>query len=186
MPVRALSRLFRGQGTAALTAAGLCARVPPQVWHKAWGTHCQAAGSGTEGLTSWAPDISRIALTNDRLAPLEEGLGTFRDTKRPGTGWKRLTLPAAAFLHRFLPPGLPTGVPKGRPDGRVSPSRRPRLPQLRTRLAADLLSAPAPAGALPRAPAPPAPTPAADQGCRPCGGRLLFLGRRAPHPREPP
>ena len=34
VPVRALSKLCRGTCKAALTTAGLCAPVPPQVWHQ--------------------------------------------------------------------------------------------------------------------------------------------------------
>ena len=103
VPVRALSRLFRGQCKAALTTAGLSDSVPPQVWHKDWVTHGQPAG------TSFAPSISRIALTNHRLETCEDGQVTCRFKKGRGAGWKRLTLPAAACIHRVLPHGLPRG-----------------------------------------------------------------------------
>jgi hypothetical protein len=73
LPVRALSRLFRGKCKAALPPTGLDALVPPQVWHTAWVTHCQPAGPGTEGLAYFAPYIYRIALTNNRLETLEAG-----------------------------------------------------------------------------------------------------------------
>jgi hypothetical protein len=187
VPVRALSRLFRGKFKAALTtAADLCALVPPQVWHKDWVTHCQPAGTGTEVLTYFAPYIYRIALTNNRLETLEDGQVTFRFKKRNGAGWKRLTLPAEAFISRFLQHVLPRGFCKVRSYGLLSPSRRKMLPQIRTLLAADLTTAPAPKGESPRAPTTPPPTPAADRRCRHCGGRLIFLGRLAPHTREPP
>jgi hypothetical protein len=186
VPVRALSRLFRGKFKAALTATDLCDSVPPQVWHQAWVTHCQPAGTGTEVLTYFAPYIYRIALTNNHLETLDDGQVTFRFKRRGGAGWRRLTLPAEAFIHRFLQHVLPRGFPKVRAYGLLSPSRRKRLPQLRTLLTTDLLTAPTPEGASPRAPALPSPTPAADQGCRHCGGRLVFLGHLARHPREPP
>jgi hypothetical protein len=95
-------------------------------------------------------------------------------------------LPAEAFIHRFLQHVLPRGFCKVRSYGLLSPSRRQRLPQLRALLAVDLPTAPAPERASPRAPAPPSSTPAADRGCRHCGGRLVFLGRLAPYPRAPP
>jgi hypothetical protein len=134
-PVRALSKLFRGKCTAALTTAGLCAPVPPQVWPKDWVTHYKPAGTGTEVLTYFAPYIYRIALTNNRLEKLEDGHVTFRFQKRNGVGWKRLTLPAEAFIHRFLQHVLPKGVPKVRSYGFLSPSQRKVLPQIRTLLA---------------------------------------------------
>jgi len=149
-------------------------------------TPCPPAGTGTEGLTSFAPSLARLALTNPRVEALADGPGTFRLPKRHGAGWKRLTRPAEAFLHRFRQPGLPRGFCTVRASGLLRPRRRHRLPQRRTRLAAPLPTAPAPEGASPRAPAPPPPRPAADRGCRPCGGRLGVLGRLAPPPREPP
>jgi Putative transposase len=186
LPVRALSRLFRGKCKAALTTTGLDALVAPQVWRKAWVTHCQPAGTGTEVLASFAPYIYRIALTNNRLESLEDGHVTFRFKKRRGAGWKRLTLPADAFLHRFLQHVLPRGFCKVRAYGLLRPSRRQRLPQLRTLLAADLPTAPPPERTSSRTTATPLPTPAVDRGCRHCGGRLVFLGRLTRHPREPP
>jgi hypothetical protein len=186
VPVRALSRLFRGKFHAALTPTGLAQHVPPQGGHTDWGTHCQPAGSGREVLTSFAPSIYRIALTNNRLEALEDGQVTFRYKKRTGTGWQRLTLPAEAFIYRFLQHVLPKGVPTVRAYGLLSPSRRQGLPQIRALLAANLSTASAAASSAPRAPAPPPPTPAADRRCRHCGGRRGFLGRLARPPREPP
>lgn len=186
VPVRALSALFRGTFKAALTTAGLHPPVPPQVWHKDWVTHWKPAGTGTEVLTYFAPSIYRIALTNNRLETLEDGHVTFRVKKRSGTGWHRLTLPADAFIHRFLQHVLPKGFPKVRSYGFLSPSRRTVLPQLRTLVAACPRNAPAPESKPPRAPHQPRPTPAQERRCKQCGGPLVFLGRLSPHPRKPP
>ena len=186
VPVRALSKLFRGKFKGALTTAGLCKPVPPQVWHKSWVTHCAPAGTGTEVLTSFAPSISRIALTTNRLETLEDGHVTFRVTKRNGAGWKRLTLPAEAFIHRFLQHVLPRGFIKVRYYGVLSPSRRKVLPQIRTLLAASPSNDPATESAPPRDRPQARPAPAQERRCRTCGGPLVFLGRLSPHPREPP
>ena len=186
VPVRALSRLFRGKFKAALTTAGLYDSVPPQVWHKDWVTHCQPAGTGTEILTYFAPYIYRIALTNNRLETLEDGHVTFRFKKRSGAGWQRLTLPAEAFIHRFLQHVLPRGFIKVRSYGILSPSRRPVLPQIRTLLAACPSNDPAAESAPPRAGHQTCPAPTQERRCRICGGPLVFLMRLAPHTREPP
>jgi Putative transposase/Transposase zinc-binding domain len=186
IPVRALSRLFRGKFKAALTTAGLYDLVPPQGWHKEWVTHCQPAGTGTEVLAYFAPYIYRIALTNNRLETLEDGHVTFRFKKRSGAGWKRLTLPAEAFIHRFLQHVLPRGFGKVRYYGFLSPSRRKMLPQVRTLLAT------CPSNNLGMERTPPQdrhlPQPVLEQErrCRTCGGLLVFLVRLSPHPREPP
>ena len=186
VPVRALSRLFRGTCKAALTTAGLCAPVPPQVWHKDWVTHCQPAGTGTEVLTYFAPSIYRIALTTNRLETLEDGHVTFRFKKRSGAGWHRLTLPAEAFIHRFLQHVLPRGFIKVRSYGILSPSRRKVLPQIRTLLAACPSNDPAAQSAPPRDGHQTWPAPAQERRCRICGGPLVFLVRLSPHTREPP
>ena len=184
VPVRALSRLFRGKCKAALTTADRGAPVPPQVWQKDWVTHCTPAGTGTEVLTYFAPYIYRIALTNNRLETLADGHVTFRFKKRASAGWKRLTLPVDAFIHRFLQHVLPKGFPKVRSYGLLSPSRRKVLPQIRTLVAACLSTASAPEHSP--LPTPGKPPPTAERRCRQCGGVLVVLGRLSPHPREPP
>jgi Putative transposase/Transposase zinc-binding domain len=186
VPVRALSRLFRGKFKAALTTAGLCDPVLSQVWHKDWVTHCQPAGTGTEVLTYFAPYIYRIALTNNRLETLEDGHVTFRFKKHSGAGWKRLTLPAEAFIHRFLQHVLPRGFIKVRAYGILSPSRRKVLPQIRLLLAACASKAAAVERVPRRDGHQPCPTPTQERRCRICGGPLLFLVRLSPHTREPP
>jgi hypothetical protein len=186
VPVRALSKLFRGKCKAALPTAGLCEPVPPQVWDKDWVTHCQPAGTGTEVLPSFAPSIYRSALSNNRLEALEDGSVTFRFTKRTGAGWKRLTLPADAFIHRFLQHGLPRGFITVRSYGLLSPSRRKVLPQSRTLLAACPSNAPVTESAAPRDRQQTRPARAPARRCRTWGEPLVCLRRLSPHPREPP
>ena len=186
VPVRALSRLFRGKFKAALTTAGLHTPVPPQVWHKDWVTHCQPAGTGPEVLAYFAPYIYRIAITNNRLETLEDGHVTFRVKKRNGTGWKRLTLPAETFIHRFLQHVLPRRFSKVRAYGLLSPSRRIGLPQIRTLLAACFSNTLVPPHPLPSDRPPPRPVPEPERRCRTCGGLLVCLVRLSPHLREPP
>jgi hypothetical protein len=186
VPVRALSRLFRGKFKAALTTAGLGDSVPPQVWHKAWVTPCQPAGTGTEVLTYFAPYIYRIALTNNRLETFEDGQGTFRFKKGRGAGWKRLTLPAEAFIHRFLQHVLPRGVINVRSYGILSPSRRKVLPQIKALLAACPSNDPVMESPPPQNRPLPRPIPEQERRCRTWGGLLVFLARLSPYPRSPP
>ena len=186
VPGRALARRFRGTCQAALPPAGLAQRGPPQVWDQAGGTPGPPAGTGPEGLAACAPSLSRLASTPKRLEALDAGPVPCRGTKRPGTGWTRLPLPAAAWLHRFLPPGLPKGCPTVRASGLVRPRRRTGLPQRRTRLAAGPSHAPAAARAPARPRPQPSPSPTQARRGRGWGGLLICLGRRAPYPREPP
>jgi hypothetical protein len=186
VPVRARSRLFRGKFQAALTTAGLCECLHSQGWHQDWVTHCQPAGTGTAVLAYFAPYIYRIARTNNRLEKLEDGHVTFRFKRRRGAGWKRLTLPAEPCIPRFLQHVLPWRFSQVRAYGLLRPSRRQGLPQLRRLLAAGLSHALVTQSPPPQERPPPRPGPGQERRCRTCGGLLVFLGRRSPHPREPP
>jgi len=186
VPVRALSRLFRGKFKAALTTAGLCDPVPSQVWHKAWVTHGQPAGTGTEVLSYFAPSIYRIALTNNRLETLEDGHVTFRFKQRPSPGWKRLTLPAEVLLHRFLQHVRPRGCINVRSYGLLSPSRRKVLPPIRTLVAACPSTASAAESGSHRDPPQTGPAPTPERRGKQGGGPLVCLVRLSPPTREPP
>lgn len=130
VPVRARARLLRGTCKAALPTAGLHPPVPPQVWNNAWVTHCQPAGTGTEVLSDLAPSLRRRAITNKRLEKLDNGPGTCRLQESGRHTWKHRTLPAEAFLPRFLQQVLPRGGIKVRYDGLLSPRRRKGLPPI--------------------------------------------------------
>jgi putative transposase len=186
VPVRARSKIFRGQFKAALTKAGLVEHVPPQVWQKAWVVHCEPAGTGNEVLTYLAPDIRRMAITNNRIEKLEDGHVTFRFKESGSQVWKHLTLPAEAFIRRFLPHVLPKGFLKVRYYGFLSPHRRGALAQIRTLLkACPSHDRPAESGQN-RARQDPPPAPAEELHCRQCGGQLVLLLQLSPNIRGPP
>jgi hypothetical protein len=136
VPVRALSKIFRGKFKEALTKAGLVEHVPPQVWQKDWVVHCEPAGTGNEVLTYLVPYIRRIAITNNRIEKLEDGRVTFRFKESGSLVWKHLTLPAEEFIRRFLQHVLPKGFRKVRYYGFLSPHGRQALAQSRTLLQA--------------------------------------------------
>jgi hypothetical protein len=186
VPVHALSTLFRGKFQAALTPTGLLAHVPPQVWTKGWMTHCQAAGTGTEVLSYFAPYLYRVAITNSRLEKCEDGHVTFRVKERTSRAWTHRTLPVEEFIRRFLQHVLPKGFTKVRYYGVLSPSRRPALAQSRTLLAAYPHYDQATQGSHDQDRREPPPTPEAALHCRACGGPLVFLYRLVPHKRRPP
>jgi hypothetical protein len=186
VPVHALSRLFRGKFRAALTTTGLCTHVPPQVWAKGWITHGQAAGTGTEVLAYFAPSLSRVAITNNRLEKLENGHVTFRVKERERTAWTPRTLPAEEFIRRFLQHVLPKRFSKVRYCGFLSPRRRSSLAQIRTLLATcphhDSAATNGHNWERPETSL----APEAVWHCRKCGGQLVFLVRLSPTKRGPP
>jgi Putative transposase/Transposase zinc-binding domain len=134
LPVRALSKLFRGKMKTALHETACFQQLPAKVWKQEWVVHCEAVGSGLGALKYLAPYIFRVALSNNRLVKLENDRVTFR-YRDTDTGAERLcTLNAEDFIHRFLQHVLPKGFVKVRYYGLFSPGLRRSLSILRQQL----------------------------------------------------
>jgi hypothetical protein len=112
VPAAALSKLCRGKVKHELTHANLLAHLPASLWHRPWGTHCEPAGTGSEVIAYLAPDIRRIAITNNRIEKLADG---------HVTSWQCRTLPAQEFIRRFLQHVLPKGFITVRDYGFLRP-----------------------------------------------------------------
>jgi hypothetical protein len=134
VPVKALSKLFRGKLREALKGCACSKGIPATVWKQAWVVHCEPVGSGVAALKYLAPYIFRVALSNKRLLKLAEDQVTFR-YQATDTGQERqCTLGAEEFIHRFLQHVLPKGFVKVRYYGLFSPGQRQRLAQVRSQL----------------------------------------------------
>lgn len=174
LPVRALSRLFRGKLQQALRETNCYARIPTTVWQQDWVVHCEGVGSGLNALKYLAPYIFRVALSNNRLLQLKNDRVTFRYRDTETAAEKRCSLGAHEFIHRFLQHVLPKHFVKVRYYGLFAPTRRTRLNTLRNSLL--LLADPA---------TPPADSTAMSSGlpvgqphsipCPRCGQPMLFL-----------
>jgi hypothetical protein len=196
LPVRVLSRLFRGKFLAALTAAhaigrlGLHGQLQPladpaafAAWlmplHKQdWVVYAKPPWGGPEQVLKYlARYTHRVAISNARLVALADGHVMFRyhdyaDGRRP----KTMTLTADEFLRRFLMHVLPRGFVKVRHYGLLANRyREAKLHRCRQLLLVVGVAAALPA-AVAVVPSEPPPCPA-------CGGRLwrvvLRLRRRS-------
>jgi len=136
LPVRALSRVFRGKLQQALRGTDCYARIPARVWQQEWVVHCEGVGSGLQALQYLAPYIFRVALSNNRLLKLENDRVTFRYRDTETGAQKRCSLGAQEFIHRFLQHVLPHHFVKVRYYGFFAPTRRARLIALRNCLLA--------------------------------------------------
>lgn len=89
LPVRALSRIFRGKLKEALCHTSCYKHIPAKVWQQEWVVHSEPVGSGLGALKYLAPYIFRVAISNNRILKLENDRVTFRyrDTE---TGAERL------------------------------------------------------------------------------------------------
>jgi hypothetical protein len=134
LPVRALSRLFRGKFQQALRRTACYVRIPAHVWQQEWVVHCEAVGSGLSALKYLAPYIFRVALSNNRLLKLEGDRVTFRYRATETGTEKRCTLNAEEFLHRFLQHVLPKGFVKVRYYGFFAATQRVRLTAVQQQL----------------------------------------------------
>jgi hypothetical protein len=170
LPVRALSRVFRGKLQQALRDTPCYARIPTHVWQQEWVVHCEPVGSGRNALKYLAPYIFRVAISNNRILKLEEDRVTFRYRATETGAEKRCTLGAEEFIHRFLQHVLPKGFVKVRYYGFFAPTQRARLNTLRNSLllAASPADQPATAHGSPALPAHPI-------LCPHCGKPMLFL-----------
>jgi putative transposase len=134
LPVRALSRLFRGIFRQAVRSTPAGAEIPSAVWTQAWVVHCQSVGTGETALKYLAPYIYRVALSNRRLVKLDHDCVTFRYRTSSTGETKFCTLPVEAFLHRLLQHVLPKGFVKVHAYGIFAPGHRRRLAALRQQL----------------------------------------------------
>lgn len=96
---------------------------------------CRRVGTGAAALKYLAPYIFRVALSNNRIVRLADEQVTFRYIDGATHQPKTCTLPALAFLQRFLQHVLPRGLVKVRQFGLFSRRYGPLLAQLRAQLA---------------------------------------------------
>lgn len=134
LPVRALSRIFRGKLLDALRSTPCYKSIPSKVWQQEWVVHCEPVGSGLGALKYLAPYIFRVAMSNNRILKLENDHVTFRYRDTETGTEKRCTLGAEDFIHRFLQHVLPKGFVKVRYYGLFSPGKRKTLSALRHQL----------------------------------------------------
>lgn len=128
VPVRALSRLFRGLVLDRIRKQFEEIHLPGSLWQKDWVVHCKPAVQGTATVLNYlARYIHRVAITNNRILSAEDGKVTFRWKKPGGAQTKTMTVSAEEFIRRFLQHVLPAGVHKVRYYGLWSPSHRQNL-----------------------------------------------------------
>jgi hypothetical protein len=130
--VKPLGQLFRAKFRAGLAKTPWAREVDGRAWKHAWVVDCRPVGSGATALKYLAPDIFRIALSNNRIERVANDAVTFRYTDGKTGEQKRATLPVDAFISRFLAHVLPKGFVKVRSYGLLHPSKRPLLTQARS------------------------------------------------------
>jgi hypothetical protein len=135
VPTAALAKLVRGKLKAALEQRRPDLIVPSAVWTKPWVAHCTAWGDGAEAVLRYlARYVFRAAITNNRIAGLDDTGVTIRHKDRASGRWRRTRLGGHEFMRRFLQHVLPKGLHKVRYYGLWHPSRREQAAQARLML----------------------------------------------------
>jgi hypothetical protein len=145
VPVRALAKLVRGKLRAALSKRLPGLVLPNAAWSKPWVVHCTAWGKGEEAVLRYlARYVFRIAITNSRIAGLDETGVSIRHKHRSSNRWRTLRLSGHEFMRRFLQHVLPKGLHKVRYYGLWHPARREQAARARLLLLLGHPAAPRP------------------------------------------
>ena len=115
-----LARIFKGKFKSAMKAANLFNQIDASAWEQEWVVDSQAAGNGQTSLRYLARYIFRVAISNNRIKSIENGIITFQYKDRDKKKWKTMSLEAMEFIRRFLQHVLPTGFMKIRHYGFLS------------------------------------------------------------------
>jgi len=178
LPVRVLSRVYRGKFLAGLRALAAQGKLPlpdlRPLYAKDWVVYAKPPFGGPEQVLKYlARYTHRVAISNHRLVKLDGGRVTFRyrdyaDSRKE----KRLTLSAEEFLRRFVTHVLPRGFMKIRHYGLLaSRQREARLRQARQLLLPKLALATGAASAI---------EPAEPARCPHCGSVRRMRGALLP------
>lgn len=124
LPVRVLSRKFRGKFLALLKQHGpkVDTGVLDACYRKEWVVYCKPPFKTAACVVEYLGRYThRVAISNNRLLRLENGQVTFKwRDYRDGSRWKEMTLSADEFIRRFLMHVLPPHFVKIRHYGFLS------------------------------------------------------------------
>jgi Putative transposase len=182
VPVRALSKLFRGLCRDLVRQARPGLALPESDWTTKWVVYGKPALQGTEQVLRYLGRyVHRIALTDSRMLSIADDQVCFRYQDSRHRGWKPMTLPALEVIRRFLQQVLPEGFHTVRYYGLWNPVHRPPLHQLQLCLA-HLDPNPSPESLAPatRPDAPWGVPLRAGQTCPRCGHGLVVFIRSLP------
>ena len=135
LPVRALSRVFRGMFLEALSEVVPASEIPQGLRGKEWVVFCKAVVQGPEKVIEYLGRyIHRTAISNGRIRSVENGSVTFEYKDYRDKRKKLMTLTGHEFLRRMLQHVLPSGFHRVRYFGLFTPANKARFRSLQTAL----------------------------------------------------
>lgn len=172
VPVKALSKIFLAKFRDGLEELGLRDDVDPAIWTRCCVVHCEPAGQGPELIRYLARYLRRGPASNHCVTALHADHVTFRYQPNGMKQWRHMTLPALAFMARYLQHVLPRGFARVRYYGFLHPRCSQKCATVRAQLH------------LP-APPPPCDPPPRTFPCPHCSAPLEFV-QTLPRVRGPP
>jgi len=128
VPVQALSKGFRARFIKLAQKTLPEENLPKEVWDKDWVVYCKPTFKKAKKVLRYLGRyVHRIAITDNRILSLEDGIVTFRYQNSGTHQWKTMRLAAKEFLRRYLQHVLPQGFHKVRYYGLLSPANRVTL-----------------------------------------------------------
>jgi hypothetical protein len=135
VPVKALSRLFRGIFMDHAKQALPDQVWPSSVWKQEWVVFAKATLRHPETVLRYLGRyVHRVALSNSNIVAIDDGRVTFRYRRVGHRNVHTMTLAAHEFIRRFLQHVLPDGFHKVRYYGLWAPANRTKLRQLQETL----------------------------------------------------
>jgi hypothetical protein len=122
LPVKAISKIFAAKFRDQIINAGLYELIDSDIWQMDWVVNCQAVGCSTASLKYLSAYVFKVAISDSRIAKVENGQVFFRYRKPKSKRYRTICLDAAEFIRRFLQHVLPTGFMKIRYYGFLSPN----------------------------------------------------------------
>lgn len=142
MHVKPLSIIFKAKFRDILKKQDpeLFNKIPDNVWKKNWVVHIKPVGNGENAIKYMGQYLFRVAISNNRILKLKDGMVTFKyvDSKTGKT--KIVTLDALEFIRRFLQHVLPHKFMKVRYYGFLASASKKKLTKLKKMLYLDSLS----------------------------------------------
>lgn len=134
--VEPLSIIFRAKFREALKkeAPEIFSIIPKSVWKKDWVVHIKAVGNGESTIKYLCQYVFRVAISESRIAKVENGLVTFRYKDSNTGNTKIVTITAMEFIRRFLQHVLPHKFIKVRYYGLFAPKNKDKLKKVREML----------------------------------------------------
>jgi hypothetical protein len=122
LPVKALSKIFRAKFRDQIKQAPHFEQIPGEVWQIDWNVNCQAVSSSEASLKYLAPYVFKVAISNSRIAKVQDRTVLIRYRKPHSDRPRILALEVMEFIRRFLQHVLPTGFMKIRYYGLMNPN----------------------------------------------------------------